>query len=112
MHTCSVRLLAIFHRLGLVTLLIRFGHSSQNAVDLYYYLSICNICLSNKTYSRSQLEKLVINQQAENFESSFLFIYLFSYLFICSFVCFRTWRVNLKQFPSARMVKTLEKLMN
>ena len=34
-----------------------------------------------QTRLRSQLEKLVINQQAENFQSSFLFIYLFICLF-------------------------------
>ena len=35
-----------------------------------------------QTILRSQLEKLVINQQAENFESSFLYIYLVIYLFV------------------------------
>ena len=38
-----------------------------------------------QTRLRSQLEKLVINQQAENFQSSYLFIQLFIYLFICLF---------------------------
>ena len=40
-----------------------------------------------QTRLRSQLEKLVINQQAENFQSSFLFIYLFIYLVIYLFIC-------------------------
>ena len=38
-----------------------------------------------QTRLRSQLEKLMINQQAENFESSF-FIYLVIYLFVHLFV--------------------------